>query len=82
MRTPGPLHVTRMGGAATALMVAAWVIGLAWGFFWPSSLIGAFIHAPLGLPAYVFGVAVIFAVAATVCGSAGLSFFRKGNDAA
>jgi ABC-type sulfate transport system permease component len=82
MRSIGTLKLTMVGAAAVAAMVAAWVVGLAWGFLSPGSLVGRLVHAPLGLPAYLFGVAAIFGIAAGACSSAGHPFFAKGNDAA
>ena len=76
------MKVTKIGGMAGALMVVLWVGGLAFGFFYPTSWLGLLIHAPLGLPAYVFGVAALFGVAATLSAAKGKPFLIKGGDVA
>jgi energy-converting hydrogenase Eha subunit G len=76
------MKVTKIGGLATALMVMVWVGGLSYAFFYPASWLGLLIYAPIGLPAYVFGVAVLFGVAASMSAARGKPFFTKGGDVA
>lgn len=74
--------MTKIGAVAGVLMVAVWVVGLAFGFFYPATWLGLLIHAPLGLPAYIFGVAAIFGVVATLSAARGKPFLIKGTDVA
>jgi len=56
--------------------------GLSWGFFYPSSWLGIIIHAPLGVPAFIFALGGILAVAAAVCETKGRPFFKRDRNVA
>ena len=75
-------RVTKIGGIAAALMMVLWVGGLAWGFLYPASWLGAIIHAPFGLPAFVFGVGGVFGVAAALSAARGRPFLKKEDNVA
>jgi hypothetical protein len=75
------LRVTKAGGVAVALMVAAWIAGIAAGQFDSASWLGKLISAPFGVPVFISIVAAIFTGIGAVCGALGWPFFAKDHDA-
>jgi hypothetical protein len=63
-------------------MVIVWVGGIATAAFYPNSFLGAIVHAPLGLPAYILGVAGLFGIVGVWFSARGKPFLKKANDVA
>ena len=74
------VRVTAAGGIAAALLVAAWVAGLAAGRLDPGGWIAAILGLPFGMSLFIGAVSAVFVVVGAVCHALGRPWFVPSDD--